>query len=48
VIQAAMGWLDYHLWEFTANERKYGMRLPDELIGMSESRMRRQLNCQGF
>ena len=30
VIQAAMGWLDYHLWEFTANEHKYGMLLPDD------------------
>jgi hypothetical protein len=30
VIQAAMGWLDYHLWEFTADGRKYGMLLPDD------------------
>jgi hypothetical protein len=30
VIQAAMGWLDYHLWEFTAGERKYGILVPDE------------------
>jgi len=30
VIQAAMGWLDYHLWEFTAVEHKYGMRLPND------------------
>ena len=30
VIQAAMGWLDCHLWEFTANERKYGMLIPDD------------------
>jgi hypothetical protein len=30
VIQAAMGWLDYHLWEFTANEHKYGMLIPDD------------------
>ncbi len=22
VIQAAMGWLDYHLWEFEGNERR--------------------------
>ncbi len=27
VIQAAMGWQDYHLWEFEAGERRYG--LPD-------------------
>ncbi len=30
VIQAAMGWLDCHLWEFEANERKYSLLIPDE------------------
>jgi hypothetical protein len=30
VIQAAMGWLDYHLWEFAAGERKYGMHIPKD------------------
>jgi Plasmid pRiA4b ORF-3-like protein len=30
VIQAAMGWLDCHLWEFTANERKYSMIVPND------------------
>jgi hypothetical protein len=30
VIQAAMGWLDCHLWEFTANERKYGVLIPND------------------
>ena len=30
VIQAAMGWLDYHLWEFTADGIKYGTLLPDD------------------
>ena len=30
VIQAAMGWLDYHLWEFTANARKYAIPIPDD------------------
>jgi len=30
VIQVAMGWLDYHLWEFTVNERKYGMLIPND------------------
>jgi hypothetical protein len=29
VIQAAMGWLDYHLWEFVVDDRKYGMPDPD-------------------
>ena len=30
VIQAAMGWLDSHLWEFTASERKYGILIPND------------------
>ena len=30
VIQAAMGWLDYHSWEFEANKQKYGMLVPNE------------------
>jgi hypothetical protein len=30
VIQAAMGWLDYHLWEFAANERKFGILIPND------------------
>ena len=25
VIQAAMGWQDYHLWQFEADERRYGL-----------------------
>jgi hypothetical protein len=30
VIQAAMGWLDCHLWKLTANERKYSMIMPND------------------
>ena len=30
VIQAVMGWLDNHLWEFAANERKYGILIPND------------------
>lgn len=30
VIQAAMGWLDNHLWEFTAKGRKYGILIPND------------------
>jgi hypothetical protein len=30
VIQAAMGWLDNHLWEFLVNERKYGILIPND------------------
>lgn len=25
VIQAAMGWLDYHLWEFTVGQERFGL-----------------------
>jgi hypothetical protein len=32
VIQAVMGWLDCRLWEFTANERKYGMLVPNDPV----------------
>jgi hypothetical protein len=30
IIQAAMGWLDYHLREFTAGARKYGIPIPND------------------
>jgi hypothetical protein len=30
VILAAMGWLDYHLWEFATGESRYGMLLPND------------------
>lgn len=30
VIQAAMGWLDCHLWHFEADGRRYSMRVPSE------------------
>src|SRR4051812_38218768 len=29
VIQATMGWLDYHLWEFVVDQGKYAMPDPD-------------------
>jgi hypothetical protein len=29
VIQAAMGWQDYHLWHFEAGDRRYGVPDPD-------------------
>lgn len=29
VIQGVMGWLDYHLWEFEAGDRRYGVAAPD-------------------
>jgi len=30
IVQAAMGWLDYHLWEFTAGDKTYGVPDPDD------------------
>ncbi|MGH6673785.1 MAG: plasmid pRiA4b ORF-3 family protein [Xanthobacteraceae bacterium] len=30
VIQAVMGWLDYHLWHFEVGERRYAMRVAGE------------------
>lgn len=29
-IQAAMGWLDYHLWEFTVANRRYGLPMEED------------------
>jgi Plasmid pRiA4b ORF-3-like protein len=30
VMQAAMGWLDSHLWEFAASGQKYSLLIPDD------------------
>jgi hypothetical protein len=30
VIQAAMGWLDYHLWEFAIGKRRYGLPMDED------------------
>jgi Plasmid pRiA4b ORF-3-like protein len=30
IIQAAMGWQDYHLWEFVTGDRTYGVPDPDD------------------
>ena len=30
IIQTAMGWLDYHLWEFTVDDVIYGVPDPDD------------------
>ena len=32
IIQAAMGWQDYHLWEFAADEEIYGIPEPDDAM----------------
>jgi Plasmid pRiA4b ORF-3-like protein len=31
IIQATMGWLDYHLWEFVVDQGKYGVPNPERL-----------------
>jgi len=30
VVQAAMGWYDYHLWEFTIGKRRYGLPMDED------------------
>jgi hypothetical protein len=30
IIQATMGWFDYHLWEFTFAERRYGLPMDED------------------
>jgi pRiA4b ORF-3-like protein len=30
VIQAVMGWFDYHLWEFTIGKQRYGLSMDDD------------------
>ena len=30
IVQAAMGWLDYHLWEFTIDRRRYGLPMDED------------------
>ena len=30
VIQAAIGWFDYHLWEFKIAERRYGLPIDED------------------
>lgn len=30
IIQAAMGWLDYHLWEFTIGQQRFGLPIEED------------------
>ena len=30
IIQAVMGWFDYHLWEFTIGRQRYGLPMDDD------------------
>jgi hypothetical protein len=50
IIQAAMGWLDYHLWEFTIGERRYGLPMDEDWgteprIEASKVRLRKVLTA---
>jgi hypothetical protein len=29
IVQAAMGWFDFHLWEFTTGKQKYGLPMDE-------------------
>lgn len=42
VIQVTMGWLDYHLWEFTVEGRKYAIPDPDNPARGAASKMARR------
>ncbi|WP_066547355.1 MULTISPECIES: plasmid pRiA4b ORF-3 family protein [unclassified Sphingomonas] len=48
VIQGAMGWLDYHLWEFEADDRRYGVPDPewkdDRLFAAKNTRLKTLLD----
>lgn len=48
VIQGAMGWLDYHLWEFEAEDRRYGVPDPewkdDRLFAAKNTRLKTLLD----
>ena len=37
VIQAIMGWFDYHLWEFSIDRRKYGLAMDEDWRGAPRS-----------
>jgi hypothetical protein len=30
IVQAVMGWFDYHLWEFTVAKRRYGLSMDED------------------
>ena len=34
IIQAAMGWFDCHLWEFTIDTRRYGLPMDEEWVSV--------------
>src|SRR5437868_4669383 len=48
VIQGAMGWRDYHMWEFEAGDRRYGVLDPewedDELFAAKNTKLKTLLD----
>jgi Plasmid pRiA4b ORF-3-like protein len=51
IVQAVMGWFDYHLWEFTIGQRKYGLPMdedwgPEPRIDAGKVRLRDVLTPQ--
>lgn len=49
VIQGAMGWQDFHLWEFEAGERRYGLHNPgwpdDPLAAAKNTKLKTLIDC---
>jgi hypothetical protein len=43
IIQAAMGWFDYHLWEFTIDKRRYGLPTDEPRSDAAKVRLRNVL-----
>ena len=40
IVQAAMGWQDYHLWEFRVDDRRYGLpdtQWPDDTLSAAKN-----------
>ena len=51
IIQAAMGWQDYHLWEFEADERRYGLpdpEWPDDTLAAAKNTKLKTLIDRGI
>lgn len=51
IIQAAMGWQDYHPWEFEADERRYGLpdpEWPDDTLAAAKNTKLKTLIDRGI
>jgi len=49
IVQATIGWMDYHLWEFVIDGRRYGLHMDEDWStaprkGHSRGRTRRRLS----